>query len=120
LGWCFAYDAVRYWVFSDQRRRDSFNAELANYTRRNGARQYDDIVHYDDFLLSKAPAEGRIIEICESAGIIGGKVARNLRHYLDVRNDYAHATASQPSSNQANAFIEHLLDIITNAPFATR
>ncbi|NQT16805.1 MAG: hypothetical protein HQ582_28870 [Planctomycetes bacterium] len=117
MGWCFAYDVARRWVFDDQQRLQSFNTELASYAKRNGARQYDDIVNYEDFFSNKAPAEGRVIEICEASGLIGGKVGRNLRHYLDVRNDYAHATSSHPTANQANAFVEHLLDIISTSPY---
>ena len=104
-------------MFNDQPRLQSFNTELASYTKRNGARQYDDIFEYEDFFSNKAPGEARVVEICENAKLIGGKVARNLRHYLDVRNDYAHATSSHPTANQANAFIEHLLDIITAPPY---
>ena len=117
MGWCLAYDVTRHWLFSDQQRLQSFNAELAVYTKRNGTRQYDDIDRYEDFFGNRVPAEGSVIEISENAGLIGGKVARNLRHYLDVRNDYAHATSSHPTSNQANAYIEHPLDIDKNPPY---
>lgn len=117
MGWCFAYDVIRWWAFNDTSRLQEFNNKLATFTKGNGNRLYDDIVNYEEFYSSKAPAEGRVIEICELSGLIGGRLARNLRHYLDVRNDYAHATSSQPTRNQANAFIEHLLDIVTSSPF---
>lgn len=117
MGWCFAYDVIRWWIYNDSNRLQQFNAELATVTKRNGNRVYGDITDYDDFYSNKAPAEGRLIELSEAASLFGGKVARNLRHYLDTRNDYAHASSTQPTANQANAFIEHLIDIITAAPF---
>jgi len=118
MGWCLAYDIIRWWVYSDQKRLNSFNSELATYTKRNGTRQYEDIKDYEDFFSNRAPAEGRAIEICENAKLISGKSARNLRHYLDLRNDYAHATTTHPTPNQASAFLEHLVDIVTKAPYA--
>lgn len=116
--WCFAYDAIRYWVFSDQTRLAAFNAELATYVKkRTGNRLFDDIVDYDDFRKSSAPGEAKVIEICEDAGLVGGKVARKLIHYLDTRNDYAHATPAYPTSSQATSYIDHLLDVLKDLPF---
>jgi hypothetical protein len=118
MGWCFAYDVIRQWVYSDATRLASFNAELAKYTnKKSGARQYADIVHYDDFFSNKAPGEGMVIEVCEAANLFGGRVVRDLRHFLDKRNDYAHANAAQPSLQQATAYVEHLIDIVTAPPF---
>jgi hypothetical protein len=37
---------------------------------------------------------------------------------LDMRNDYAHATTFHPTATQANAYIEHLLDVVMNPPFS--
>jgi hypothetical protein len=118
MAWSFAYDVVRYWVFSDPTRLTAFNAELAKCVKRNsGNRTFDDIVEYDDFYKSSSPGESKVIEICEDAGLIGGKVARKLVHYLDTRNDYAHATPAYPTAPQATAYIDHLLDALEDQPF---
>ena len=53
----------------------------------------------------------------ESGPIIGGELHDNLVLYLGMRNKYAHASEKPASAQKTNAYIEHLIDIITARPF---
>lgn len=118
MGWCFAYDVMRWWIFNDKSRLQQFNAVLTKGTKRDGTSVYKAIVDYDDFYVGKWLGESQLIDIAESASLFDAKLTRNLRHYLDQRNKYAHATPTQPTLHQANAYIDHLVDIISSSPFA--
>lgn len=60
IGWCFAYDVIRWWAFDETTRLQKFNAGLSNFTKGKGKRTYQDISSYEDFYSNKAPAEGRV------------------------------------------------------------
>lgn len=116
-GWNLAYDFIRQWVFD--RHLGDFNATLtANYLRRaTGDPIYERIDEYTDFLKTKAPSEAVVLEVCKDANKIPGKVHDTLVYHLRGRNEYAHPSDSEPSPNQANAYVEELVKLITRAPF---
>ena len=86
MGWCLGFDCIRYWAYSDSTRLATLNTELANYLKRNGQRQFDDIVNYDDFYQSKGPGEGRVLDSLENSNLMPGQCPRNLTLNRDWRN----------------------------------
>lgn len=115
MGWNLAYDHIRQWVFDN--RITDFNLALAKrLSTRNQQPLYQPIKHYSDFFQA-SPSERTVIEICFDAGIIGGSVRDNLLQHLRRRNNYAHRSWTTPSSEQSNAYIHDLIDIITSPPF---
>jgi hypothetical protein len=120
IGWQLAYDFIRRWIFNDPARLQAFNLQLATYTNRGGSRLYHDIVDYEDFFAGKrAPGEAIVLEICTDVQppFINGNIYDNLSLHLRKRNEFAHATDTQPSKHQANAYIDDLIDIISASPF---
>ncbi len=115
MGWNLVYDYIRTWIFDNH--LGTFNGVLTtNYQKANGDPQFTEIVEYDDFLKGQ-PGERVVIDVLNIASLIGGNIADDLRQYLRHRNKYAHATARLPDQDQANAYISHLIDIITEPPF---
>jgi len=53
-----------------------------------------------------------MIDFCRKANVVTGKQFDEWRGYLRLRNQYAHASDTQPTSNQANALIDHLVDAL--------
>lgn len=112
MGWNLAYDYIRQWVFTDQKRLADFNAELTKNPK------YATISKYEDFYDQKEPpGEFRVIECCEQANLFGGKIADEIRHYLRQRNRYAHPNNRMPTMHTTNAYIDTLIQLITAAPF---
>jgi hypothetical protein len=109
MGWNFAYDWIRDWIFRDSTRLAKFNAELAKKTDPNGKANHDPIANYSDFF--EVP-EKIILDVCKGSNLIGGNAYDDLRTYLRQRNSYAHASDSQPTINQANGLIDHFIDSI--------
>jgi hypothetical protein len=72
MGWNFAYDRIREWIFKDSVKLGAFNAELAKIQKK-GKPAFDPIVTYDDFFDGRL-GEAQVIDTCEDAGIIKGKV----------------------------------------------
>ncbi len=115
MGWNLAYDVIRRWVFANK--LDPFNQQLTTqYQDRNGKPTYTPIQKYEDFSAGK-PSERTVIDTCYFAGIIGEKLRDELRQCLRRRNEYAHASTRSPTAQQANAYIDDLIDIITSPPF---
>jgi hypothetical protein len=114
MGWNLAYDVIRQWIFDNH--LIDVNAALATHTRRNGQPRYDPIVDYEDFFKGE-PSEATVIEACFDAQKIRGSLRDSLRQHLRRRNDYAHRSFTQPTADQANAYLHDLLDIITSPPF---
>jgi hypothetical protein len=115
FGWNLAYDFMRQRVFDNH--LAPFNQALANLVGRNGNQLYDQITDYEDFFKG-TPGERTVIDTYFAAHIIGEKLRDNLRQHLRRRHDYAHSTFAIPSSDQANAYIKDLMDIIMSPPFS--
>jgi hypothetical protein len=115
MGWNFAYDFMRQWVFDHH--LQNFNRFLiGHFVDRNGNSLYEPIINYEDFY-SGRPGEWTVIDTWHLAGTIDGKTRDHLRQCLRKRNDYAHPSFKQPSVHQANAYIEDLIDTISADPF---
>jgi hypothetical protein len=114
MGWNLAYDVIRQWVFDS--RLNAFNDALVTHTTKAGVARYAPIGDYDDFFKGE-PSEATVIETCFMAQIFKGKIRDNLRQHLRRRNDYAHRSFTQPTAEQANAYLHDLMDIITAPPF---
>ena len=115
MGWNLAYDYIRQWIFNN-RLTDFNNALTTEYLRKNGNPVYSKIVDYTDFFAGM-PSERTVIDTCSIAGVFGERIRDNLRFLLRRRNDYAHPTFCTPTSEQANAYVKDLLDIIGEPPF---
>jgi hypothetical protein len=109
MGWNLAYDIIRQWVFDDATRRAAFNTELAKIVDKSGKPRFDPVSNYPDFY---DLGEKILLDVCKGANLIGGNLYDDLRGYLRQRNNYAHASDSHPTVNQANALIDHLVDAI--------
>ena len=116
MGWNLLYDMIRQWVFADKTKLGAFNGELAKIQDKSGKPKYIAIADYTDFFDKDAPGEKVVLDVCKDANLIGGNLYDDLRGYLRQRNTYAHATDSQPTVNQANAFLDHLVDVIAKLP----
>ena len=114
MGWGLAYDFIRQWVFDNHLNR--FNEELAKNLDKNGKPVFSEITTYEDFFTGH-PGEMKVIETCGAANIISGRVRDDLRQHLRKRNDYAHRSFTTSSSEESNAYIKELIDIITRKPF---
>jgi hypothetical protein len=115
IGWNLAYDYIRTWVL-DSGHLDNLNAGLSRVCP-----QKTPITYYCDFFDKDAPIERNVIDALahqESGPIINGELHDHLVQYLRYRNRYAHATAKAASAAKTNAYVEHLIDIITTSPFA--
>jgi hypothetical protein len=113
MGWNLAYDCIRRSVFANE--LSALNAGLAKECPRKKP-----IAQYEDFFDKDAPLERHIIDAMsrpESGPIIGGELHDTLVQYLRLRNKYAHASEKPASAQKTNAYIEHLIDIITARPF---
>jgi hypothetical protein len=112
MGWNLAYDVIRQWAFDNH--LSAFNAALAKHVdHKSGNPVYKPITHYDDFFSGK-PGEHTVIDTCFEAQIgIGGKLRDNLQQHLRKRNDYAHRSFTTPTSEQAMAYVQEIVDIIT-------
>lgn len=114
MAWNLAYDYIRRWVFDN--RLAEFNRGLARVGPLKAP-----IATYDDFFEKDAPNERNVIDAVahmDSGPIIGGELRDHLVQYLRYRNKYAHASEKSASAAKTNAYVEHLIDIITVAPFA--
>jgi hypothetical protein len=117
MGWNLAYDFIRQWILSAQNRLAAFNNELVKIQRRN-RQKFQPIGKYDDFFgQNPSPGEREVLDVCEDAQLIVGKLYETLCHYLRQRNELAHPNTTMPSMYQVNTYIEHLIDIITGPPF---
>jgi hypothetical protein len=116
MGWNMAYDYVRQWLFDN--RLNEFNAHLtSNYLDKKSRPVYEPIAAYDDFLKRDAPGEKVVLKSMRGADIIGEVVYEHLSQHLRHRNEYAHSKTKALSRDQANAYIEHLLGLISDLPF---
>jgi hypothetical protein len=115
MGWNLTYDYIRQWVFDN--RLTEFNTAL---TTRFSSDHPTPITRYDEFFTRRRLGEHRFLDICADAlsgPIIGGALFNDLTQYLRLRNNYAHSNFVTPTSYTCNAYIEHLITIITSSPF---
>ncbi|HLN28601.1 MAG TPA: hypothetical protein VK395_12735 [Gemmataceae bacterium] len=115
MGWNLAYDCMRRWIFDNVL---DFNTRLT--TRYPSLAP---LTKYEDFFLKDAPDESELLKVAGFAPpgqkpIIGGEIYDHLIAYLRQRNKYAHASGVIPSAEQVAGYIDHLIDIISTAPFA--
>ena len=115
MGWNFTYDFICQWIF-DHKLIEFNNILTTEYKKRNDQPIYESINRYDDFWQGKI-GERIVIDTCEKANLINGKLYDNLCHHLRRRNETAHPNPKQPNLEQANAYIKDLIDIITSQPF---
>jgi hypothetical protein len=118
MGWNLVYDILRCWIIDDQQRSDTFNRNLQTV---NSGRS--PIATYADFIeASKPPSEADVIKSCRGANgqnvILQDKIVRHFEQALNFRNDYAHPNFSDASFTWATAYVEGLLKIVCNPPFA--
>ena len=115
MGWNLAYDYMRQWAF------DTKLAELNAGFAKVCPKKKLPIVHYSDFFDKDAPNERNVIDAIanqDSGPIINGEVCDHLVQYLRYRNKYAHPTTEKSASAaKTNAYIEHLIDIISLPTF---
>ncbi len=120
MGWNFAFDYMRNWVYENKLR--SFNIMLRKEYRTkpnsSGSTKplYETIKEYHDFY-SGSLSERVIIDTFFHCKLINGKLRDKLREHLRTRNNYAHATQLDPTTEQANSFVSDLCDIISSSPF---
>ena len=120
LGWNFAFDYMRNWVYNNK--LGSFNIMLRKVYRTkpssSGSTQplHKTIKEYSDFY-SGSPSERVTIDTFFHCKLINGKLRDKLREHLRTRNNYAHATQLDPTTEQANSFVSDLCDIISSRPF---
>ncbi|HAH48399.1 hypothetical protein [Gimesia sp.] len=118
MGWNFAYDYIRQWVF-DNRLADFNNSLTTKYKIKAGDSRYKAIVNYEDFFNGN-PDERTVINTCFLANIIGGKVRDELWQHLRRRNSVAHANSRFPIQEQACSFIRDLIELISESPFSNK
>jgi len=117
-GWNLTFDFIRQWVF-DNRLTDFNDALTNNYViKRTNTPRFTAILDYRDFWeASDPPGERVVLDCCKDKAIIGGNLHQDLCKHLRQRNNFAHANTKTPTVNQANAYVDELVDIITNPPF---
>lgn len=113
MAWNLAYDRIRQWVFDN--RLPDFNKGMAGENPTKAA-----IVDFADFFKKDAPGENLFLRSChhqDSGPIVGGELYDTLIQHLRFRNKYAHSTGFSTTTEKTRGYIDHLLDIITTAPF---
>ena len=116
-GWNLAYDFIRRWMWDDPPRRSAFNQDLIKKTHKGNPVYPGGLQRYEDFYTVKPTlGERDVLELMKNVGMLTG-VYDPLIGYLRERNTYAHANHIMPTANQANSYIDHLVDVITSPPF---
>lgn len=109
MAWALGYDIVRWWIFSDPNRM----AALATQMNKAIANEHD------FFYLN----EYRVLEACRNSQhptlqpAFNDTHLRDLQALLDARNDFAHANFNRASINEANAYVERVVRVVTSPPF---
>jgi hypothetical protein len=105
MTWNLSYSHLLHWVLKDARRLSDFNAAIG---KRYPKKPTITIATYDEFL--DQLKESEVIEICSSAGLISGNVARLLREKLGKRNTAAHPSSIVVVRSQADDVITDLVN----------
>lgn len=113
IAWSLCIDMIRYWIFSDNQRRNDFNKSLSSKTKDNR-----EIKLYEDFFKE---SEAFVLELCKktegSLSAFTDKTHRALQNSLDDRNMFAHANYSTCSESEAKTYVERIIRILDNQPF---
>lgn len=105
MTWNLAYSHLLHWIVKDAKRLAAFNATIV---KRYPKKASLSIASYDEFLDELKEAE--VIEICSSAGLVNGNVARLLREKLGKRNTAAHPASVVLVQSQADDVITDLVN----------
>lgn len=116
MAWNLAFDYLRQWIFDLHLQRFS-DALVSSYTKKNGSPIYQPIDSYECFFRKDAPSERVILDVAKDLNLTGGEMYDHLCQYLRFRNNFAHPTLKSVSREQANAAIEHLIDIMKEPIF---
>jgi hypothetical protein len=120
MGWNLSYDYLRNWIWKKSKRRALFNKILqTKFVKKDGSIKYPKgIVKYEDFFtLKPALSEWDVLETMKESALISGSTHDRLCHYLRERNNFAHPNFMKPNEHKASAYMEDLLDIITDKKF---
>jgi hypothetical protein len=118
MSWNLAFDYIRNWMFNNH--LQSFNTHLTkSHVDKNGDPKFALIADEADFERGDAPGEGVVLSSMYGAKIIGGAIYDHLKQYLRIRNDYAHANTRPLTRDQANAYAENLIGLISQRPFVS-
>ena len=116
MGWNLIYDYVRQWIF-DNKLSQFQNHLQTMYPKKTTVKKYQDFFASDNPL-----TEYEFLNVlrgrANQANIVRDRVVEDLVHYLRQRNNYAHPNFTMPSAHKTNAFIECLLDVISEPPFS--
>lgn len=104
MTWNLAYSHLLHWVLSDARRLADFNAAIP---RRYPKKPPIVVANYDDFMELK---ESEVVEICSTAGMVGGNVTKILREKLGKRNTAAHPSSVVVVQSQADDVVTDLVN----------
>ncbi len=118
MAWNLVYDILRRWLVADEERLKTFNSNLSVV---NSGRS--PIATYEDFIFSdKPPSEADVLKSCRGENgknvLLPLTVVSDFQMGLRRRNDYAHPNFNVPSFTGAHAFVEDLMRLVVNPPFA--
>jgi len=105
MTWNLAYSHLLHWIVKDAKRLATFNAAIP---KRYPKKVMLNVVNYDEFLDELKEAE--VIEICNSAALVNGNMARLLREKLGKRNTAAHPASVVLVQSQADDVITDLVN----------
>ncbi|PZV36888.1 hypothetical protein [Mesorhizobium kowhaii] len=110
MTWNLAYSHLLHWILNDPKRLSDFNTAIGKrYPKRAGLA----ISSYDDFL--EELKEFEVIEICNTAGIVGRSIIKILKEKLDRRNTAAHPASVVIVQSQADDVITDLVNNVVLA-----
>lgn len=99
MGWNFAFDCIRRWVWDDPDRQRRFKEKLGSsattYAQLCGER------------------ESAVLDAMEKAKLIDSFRKKRLTRFLEERNSYAHAEECVPSRMQVQHYLEDVVDLLT-------
>lgn len=107
MGWNLTYEVIRHWTFDANDRHDKFNKWLSGQNKKEVGR-YEDFFHM---------SERAFLDALKGSELIGGRKYDELKQFLRTRNEYAHPNFLMATREKAVAYVQNLLDIITNPPF---
>lgn len=110
MTWNLAFDHLVNWILRDAARLAAFNAAIP---RRYSKRTNVTMAAYDDFADEFTEAE--IIEVCNTAGTIGGNTIKILKEKLTKRNMAAHPSSIVVQQPQADDVVTDLVNNVVLA-----
>jgi hypothetical protein len=118
MGWNLVYDILRTWIVADTERLGMFNANLRSV---NSGRSQ--ISKYLDFIYAeKPPSESDVLKSCRGENgqnaVLPEGIVSDFQQGLRRRNDYAHPNFADPQLMGSHAYVEDLVRIVSNPPFA--